>query len=91
MKQKSYVPSAYPNPCGLYVARQWLGIECLISSICSALAYFYAKLQSLAFEEEFFDPLQTEDQTKPLTIGIHKVSRVYCSARISLLTTIPRS
>lgn len=41
----------------------------------TALAFFYAKLQSIAFDEPVFDASKVEDRTKPLTNGMHKVSR----------------
>lgn len=36
-----------------------------------ALAFFYAKLQSIAFDEPVFDASKVEDKTKPLADGMH--------------------
>lgn len=50
----------------------------LTLSPLAALQFFYAKLQALAFEEDFFDPMKTEDKTKPLVEGMHQASSSKC-------------
>ncbi|KAJ9102284.1 hypothetical protein QFC19_004832 [Naganishia cerealis] len=37
-----------------------------------ALAFFYAKLQSIAFDEPVFEASKVEDKTKPQVSGMHK-------------------
>lgn len=44
-----------------------------VSSCRLALQFFYAKLQSLAFAEDSFDPNQTEDKTLPQVDKMHQV------------------
>ena len=39
-----------------------------------ALAFFYAKLQAIAFDEPSFEPEKVADATRPLYDGIRKVS-----------------
>lgn len=77
----SYNPDAYPNPGKLSpltpVCNVWL-----INA--AALAYHYAQLQALAFEEDF-DPSDPDkiaelDKTFPKHGGMHKIAGKYMEA-----------
>lgn len=71
MATPNYVASTYPNPgeYGIFAYRSLLNVS------VSALAFFYAKLQSIAFEEPTFDATAVDDKSLPLYDGIHKVSQ----------------
>ncbi|GFZ48712.1 ATP-dependent DNA helicase II subunit 1 [Saitozyma sp. JCM 24511] len=60
-----YRSEAYPNPCKRYVRPATKALW--------TLAYHYAQLQSLAFEEDF-DPENVQDKTIPKHGGMHKAA-----------------
>lgn len=74
LRGNGYQSQSYPNPgecCTSSVESKCVGADAPLFS--SALQYFYAKLQSLAFAEDSFDPNQTEDKTLPQVDKMHQV------------------
>lgn len=76
----SYNPDAYPNPGKLAGTQDAMDHELMFP----ALAYHYAQLQALAFEEDF-DPSDPDaiaelDKTLPKHGGMHKIAGKYMEA-----------
>ena len=66
IKAKQYRSEVYPNPGKFY--------QSLRSLLIAALAYHYAQIQALAFEEDF-DPSSAEfDKTIPRYEGMHRAA-----------------